>query len=358
MGNYIFSAGPARALFIIDNRLAGIGQVLNNTGVSFGLDETELRGGPGNKLYGKYFHTSTMSVEIENAMFELWQIGANLGVDVQKGGLSIYESPRAGEKVQTGGKIALTNQPQAIRGSLIGWYKKPSDKEWTIGNIEGTDMLIPNAAMGDTYCVKYFYNNPNAESIDIHAQYVPKVIHLVLINDLFSGDSNNVAESSSKYGRLITDIPYFQLNGTMDLSWAATSAAPVSLSGTALAYDSLDTCVDDALYGTMTQEIFGSKWQDDVIALAAEDSDIDMAQNDTETAVIRAVFGGGMASQRKDNENFTFAVAESPAATATDVKVSNKGVITAGTQTGVAVIEVTLPDYPKVSPAYIKVTVA
>ncbi len=132
----------------------------------------------------------------------------------------------------------------------------------------------------------------------------------------------------------------------------------MSLSGQALAVLDGTTCEDDPYYGTMTQEIFGAKWQDDVIALAAEDSDIDMAQNDTETAVIRAVFGKGMASQRKDNENFTFAVAESPVATATGGKVSNKGVITAGTQTGVAVIEVTLTNYPKVAPAYIKVTVA
>lgn len=154
-----------------------------------------------------------MSVEIENAMFQLWQVGANLGVDVQKGGLSIYESGRAGETVTVAGQITLTNDAQAIDGSLFGWYKKPADSDWTVGTISGKTMTIPGAVVGETYCVKYFYNNPNADSIDIHAQYVPKVLHLVLINDLFSGESGNVAASASKYGRLITDIPNFQLDG-------------------------------------------------------------------------------------------------------------------------------------------------
>lgn len=48
----IFSAGPARALFILNNQLVGIGQVLNNTGVTFDLSSEEIRGGSGNKLYG------------------------------------------------------------------------------------------------------------------------------------------------------------------------------------------------------------------------------------------------------------------------------------------------------------------
>lgn len=343
----IFSAGPARALFILNNQLVGIGQVLNNTGVTFDLSSEEIRGGQGNKLYGRYFHSSSMSVEIENAMFQLWQVGANLGVDVQKGGLSIYESAREGETVTTAGQIALTNDAQAIDGSLFGWYKKPSDADWTVGTITGKVMTVPNAVVGETYCIKYFYNNPNADSIDIHAQYVPKVIHLVLINDLFTGDSKNVAASASKYGRLITDIPNFQLNGTMDLSWAATSAAPVSLSGTALAYDSSDTCEEDALYGTMTQEIFGAKWQDEVKALAV-DGDVEITTATSETLKVYAVFGGTTASRMMDNSYFTFAVETTPAPTATGLGVTNEGVVSA-TGAGTGVVSVTLTGYPTIT---------
>ena len=74
-------------------------------------------------------------------------------------------------------------------------------------------MNIAGAKENEHYCVKYFYQNENAKSITIKAQFVPKVLHLVLINDLFSGSTADVAASTAKYGRLITDIPQFQLDG-------------------------------------------------------------------------------------------------------------------------------------------------
>ena len=105
----------------------------------------------------------------------------------------------------------------------------------------------------------------------------------------------------------------------------------------------------------MTEEIYGAKWQDDVIALAIENADIDLNQNNTEALIVRAV--QGMASQRKDNSNFNFTVETSPAATATGVTVSTEGVVSAGTVDGVAVVEVTLKNAPNVPPAYATVTV-
>lgn len=108
----------------------------------------------------------------------------------------------------------------------------------------------------------------------------------------------------------------------------------------------------------MTQEIFGADWRDEVVALAVENSDIDLAQGGTETLIVRTVFGGAIASQRKDNSNFTFAVVDAPASTATGTTVgANTGVVTAGTQAGTAVISITLTNYPNVPPAYATVTV-
>ena len=90
----------------------------------------------------------------------------------------------------------------------------------------------------------------------------------------------------------------------------------------------------------MTEEIFGSSWVDNVIALAIENSDMDLSQGETETLLVRAVFGGSIASQRKDNSNFTFAVESGTSAT-----VSEGGVVTASSSaTGDTIISVTLTD--------------
>lgn len=152
-------------------------------------------------------------MSITDAMFNLQYVAANLGVNLEQGGLSIVEE----ETVvgATAGAVTLTQTPIAFEGTYIGWYKKPSDAEWSVGTIDAAQktMNITGASTGDHYCVKYFYQNESAKSITIKAQFVPKVLHLVLINDLFSGSSSDVAASTSKYGRLITDIPHFQLDG-------------------------------------------------------------------------------------------------------------------------------------------------
>lgn len=153
-----------------------------------------------------------MNITLTDAMFNLQYVAAALGSTVESGGFSLYESAAGGEAITVAGQLTLINTPVAYDGAYIGWYKKPNDAMWSIANISGTTMTIPGAQIGETYCVKYFYNNENAQSIVIRAQYRPSVLHLVIINDLYSGDAGNVA-GSTRYGRLITDIPRFQLDG-------------------------------------------------------------------------------------------------------------------------------------------------
>lgn len=336
----IFTAGPARALFFYGQQLIGVGKTLSETTFDASITGEEVRGGPGNLLYGKYFHDSNLNIQITDAMFNLQYVAASLGVDVNQGGVTLYESAKAGETVGASGKITLTETAVAFDGAILAWYKKPADDDWTVATVSENAITIPSAKTGDHYCVKYFYQNMNAKSITIKAQYVPKTLHLVLINDLYSGDVANVAASTSKYGRLITDIPQYQLDGSQNLSWSATSTATVSLNGSALAIDDGTSCEEDPIYGTMTQEVFGAKWQDDVKAVAIGNADIDLAKSASETLQVYAVFGGGVASRMMDNSNFNFTVESG----GTSASVNASGVVTATTTAGTAVISVTLKD--------------
>ena len=304
-------------------------------------------------MLGRYFHDSNMQVTLVDAMFDLQYMALSLGVNLESGGLSVKEEELA---VGTDGTVTASETPVAFNGSMIGWYKKPSDTEWSIGTFTGSKMAISGGSQNDPYCVKYFYINENAKSIKIKSQYVPSELHVVIMNDLYSGDVGSQSDAT-RYGRLITDIPRLQMDGNQTLNLTATSAATINLTGSALAVLSGDTCEDDPYYGTMTEEIYGAKWQDDVVALAVENSDIELAKSASETLIVRAVFGAGMASQRKDNSNFTFSVVSTPASTATGTNVDTKGVVKAGTQAGVAVVQVVLTDEPNVAPAFVTVTV-
>lgn len=349
-----FLAGVGTALLFQGDELIGVAKSLTESTLDFAITSEEVRGGRGNSLLGKYFHDSSLTATLTDALFDIHYMGLALGVPVEQGGLSVKE-----EELQVGadGTVSPTETPIAFDGSMIGWYKKPTDSDWTIGTISGGKMTIQDGAQNDVYCVKYFYNNANAKSIRIKAQYVPSVLHVVILTDLYSGKVGSQSDAT-RYGRLIVDIPQFQLDGNENLSLTSTSAATISLTGMALAVLNGDTCEEDSYYGTMTEEVYGAKWQDNVVALAIENADLDMNQNTTETLIVRAVYGKGMASQRKDNSNFNFTVASSPVATATGVTVgANTGVVSAGGQDGVAVIEVTLTGAPNVPPAYATVNV-
>lgn len=338
----------------VTNSCENYAKTLTESTFDFSITAEDVRGGQGNGLLGRYFHDSNMQVTLVDAMFDLQYMALSLGVNLESGGLSVKEEELA---VGTDGTVTASETPVAFNGSMIGWYKKPSDTEWSIGTFTGSKMAISGGSQNDPYCVKYFYINENAKSIKIKSQYVPSELHVVIMNDLYSGDVGSQSDAT-RYGRLITDIPRLQMDGNQTLNLTATSAATINLTGSALAVLSGDTCEDDPYYGTMTEEIYGAKWQDDVVALAVENSDIELAKSASETLIVRAVFGAGMASQRKDNSNFTFSVVTTPASTATGTTVDNKGVVKAGSQAGVAVIQVVLTGAPDVDPAFVTVTVA
>lgn len=348
MNRYL--AGVGKALLIRGNELIGVAKTLTDSTFDFSITSEDIRGGAANKLWGKYFHDSTLNVTLTDAMFKLEYIAASLGTAVQSGGLSVMEE----QVVASGGVITASQTPVATGGSIIGWYKLPAEDYWTVATFDGQNISIGGAVDSTSYCLKYFYQNENARSVVLNAEYVPDELHIVIINDLFNGDISVDPVNTSKVGRLITDIPRFQLDGNQNLSLTSSGAASTSLAGSALAMTNADSCEEESYYGTMTEEIFGETWQDGVIALAVADADMELANSETATLSVYAVFGGGVASTRKDNSNFTFTVLSGTSAT-----VSSSGVVTASDSTdGETVVEVSLTGYSSVSPAFVHVTVS
>lgn len=347
-----FLANVGTALIFRGNEFVGVGSFLTENTFSFSASPNEVRGGANNPLLGRWFSDSTLNVTITNATFKLEYLAWSLGTTIEQGGTSFYES-QDGEKVVTAGQIELKNKPAAFNGAMIGWYKKPAETGWSIGAITETGskyyLTVAGAQPNDVYCIKYPYMDENARMIAIPADFNPDELHVVLLNDLYNADINTNS-AASKVGRLITDIPRLSLDPSQDLTLNATSSAPTQLTGTALRYTSSESCESTAVYGTMTEQIYGAKWQDSVVALAVENADMELGASKTETAIVRVVYGGSVASQRKANSNFTFTKVSGNAT------VNNEGVVNSGAS-GESVISVTLTGYPAVSPAYIHVNV-
>ena len=350
-----FLAGVARAILLRGNTLIGVASTLTDSTLDFSITAEEIRAGAGNALYGKYFHDSNLNVTLTDAMFNMEYVAASLGTTLRQGGLSFKEEEST---VTTAKQIPLSTTPLALEGSLVAWYSKPGQDNWITGTVKTANgkyyIDVEAATVGEKYCIKYFWQNENAESIVIPVQYVPAELHVILINDEFSGEAIDSIDTTA-IGRLITDIPRLQLAGEQNLALSATGAATTSLSGSALAVTSDATsCETDAYYGTTTEEIFGATWQDNVVALAIEDNDIQLATSATATLSVYAVYGGNKASQKKDNSNFTFAVV---GGSSSIITVDATGLVTAK-GTGSAYVQVTLTGKDNVAPAYAQVTVA
>ena len=157
-----FLAGVGDAILLKGQTIIGFAKTLTESTFGFTISSEEIRGGKGNALIGKYYHDSGLTVQITDSCFKLEYIAANLGVDLQKGGLGVYQNELT---VQTAGKVTLPQAPTAVAGSMIGWYKKLTDDNWTVGTIDGKKMNIPGGGASATYCVKYFYQNENADFI-------------------------------------------------------------------------------------------------------------------------------------------------------------------------------------------------
>lgn len=349
-----FLANVGTALIFKGNEFVAIGDTLTEDTFSFSATPNEVRGGKSNPLLGRWFSDSTLNVTITNATFKLEYLAWSLGTTIEQGGTSFYESTGAGEKVVTAGQIELKHTPAAFNGTMIGWYKKPTDTGWSIGAISETGnkyyMAISSAQPNDVYCIKYPYMDENARMMTIPADFNPDELHVVLLNDLYNADINSDS-SASVIGRLITDIPRLGLDPSQDLTLNATSSAPTQISGTAFRYSSGTGCSTEATYGTMTEQVYGAKWQDNVQFIAPENGDMELTTSAKETIVMRVVYGGTVASQRKDNSNFTFTVLDG------DSTVSTSGEVTAASSAGKTIIGVTLTGYPNVPQAFVYVNV-
>lgn len=350
--NYV-AGGVGKALIFLGNQLRGVANTLSNNTFDFSITAEDIRGGKKNVLLGQYFHDSNLSIELVNALFNYDEIAMVLGSTIQQGGLSIKEEQVV---AGVGGVLVASQEPVATAGSIIGWYKRPADTMWSVGSFTEQNMTTSGIAQGEVVCIKYFWNNPDARSFDIKADYEPAEVHLVILQDLFGMErQSGVYQPGAKAGTLITDIPRFKLNGTLNLGFEAGSTATTSLAGNALAVVDDTNCEESFIYGTMTEEIIGETWENNVIALALEDSELSLKSGEKATLAVRVIYGNSDVAERKDNSNFDFVIT-SPDATSSNVGL-NTGDFTAGATAGTCYVTVTLKDNREGPSAIAEITV-
>ena len=317
-----FLAGAATVDMLVGDQLIATATTLLDSSITVGSTAEEVRGGPGAKLLGKYYHTSTFDINLTDVLFKLEYFAFQTGSAIQQIA-DVFTSEQV--TLGAGGSGTITGTPAVYQSyGTIGWAAKPGSDAYQKITFTEKAFTVAGAKEGDIYCVKYISTDNAARQITISSSFIPSEVTLVMTANLYraSGRGENDVNNSSKIGIVQVLVPRFQFNGSMELSMTSTGVANSPIAGSALDNPSAD-CSDGGYYAIITEQLSGSSWYDNVFALAIEDSDIELATTTgTATLSVYALPLNG-AAFKPPYEDLTFTSAANGTAT-----VTQEGVVT------------------------------
>lgn len=336
-----FLANVMDAFVYAGDELLFTSKALTDSSISIGITAEEVRGGKGNKLIGRFFHDSTFSLELQDALFNLDYIAKNVGTQITPATGALYEE----QVVAAGGALSVSGVPSDFLGmGNLGWYSLPGEDEWTKFSFNGNASADATVIDGETYCVKYI-NDLACEQVIVPSEFVPDEVTVVLKGDLYKASKGNDVTTSSIIGHVEVTVPRFQLNGSMDISLNSSGASQIPFAGNALVtMDASAGCEGGGYYAIIKQYSESGNWYDSLIAIAVEGSDVITAEaGSTKALKAYGVFANGSSKLLSDAQ-VSYEV--SP----TSIGSVTGGVFTAGSA-GTGTITVTVAGSPNPKPS-------
>lgn len=244
-------------------------KTMTESTINVSVTAEEIRGGWGNQLLGKIFHDTNFGVNLTEAMFSMQYLDAQMNGLVKSGDKSTNALHSTTEASVAGNTLTFTLLTgdtlvpmfakaggfcDEANNDIIVWAKDCNDKvaSFKVTNSEGN--ITATKIGGDTLadgkvCVTYPASEQAAEQLIVKAAFEPKEFSLYLHGKLFAGDSCGKSKTG-RVGSIIIEIPRFQPDGAVDLSFNPSSNVSTSLNGTALAYGC--DCGGEKQYATIS----------------------------------------------------------------------------------------------------------
>lgn len=347
-----FIGGVANVDIFVGDQLAITAKTLSDSSFTIGNTAEEVRGGQGNQLLAKYYHTSTFDIALTDVVFNLeylaYQTGSTINIGADLFGIE--------QVIINTNKGQIAGIPLDVDNyGLIGWVSVVGEDTWqkvTFTENAGKYEFDYTAADGTAVCVKYVSKDMQGRSITISANMIPSEVKLVMTANEFKAGKSNDLSDSSKIGELQIVVPRFQFSGSMEISMTASGVANSPLEGSALAVEDPTCNADSAYYAIVNEKIFGEDVMADVFSLAVDGgNDVALAVGGSKTLVVYAIRKMGKPFI-VDNSLCTFTSAEPATATAG----ADTGVIT-GVAAGTTNVTVALTSKPEVD-TIVSVTVS
>ena len=269
-----------------NDNLLFVGKTLLDSSIETTLSNTDVRAGKGNQLQYIYYHTAEMNITINEAQFSLEFLALN------------------------------------------------------------TEFTLADTSYEGTVCVRYYTNDAAARKVTVYADMLPSVIRLVMVGTLASSDA-----TTNQIGTVQIEVPRASMTGAFTLSMTPDAVSQTPLSVRALASTEVaGGCGGNRpIYATITEKIDGANWYDNVIALAIEGGDFDLAKSTSKALQVYAIKNDGSAAVLAPINELTFSSSAEGTATA-------DGGVVVGVAEGSATIKATITDVPEID-ANIIVTV-
>ena len=324
----VFIAGVGNATLFDGERLVASANTLIDSGITIGLSFEDVRAGQGNKLYGRYAHTSSFDLKLTDAMFNLEYLAMNTGSDISLGGDVMVDE----ELTSAAKKIKLSQTAVAISGSKVYAYAKKSGTDNVYDKYAVAQDNTIEVPVDGTYCIRYMYTNDLASKMTVKANFIPKTLTLILEANLYSGGSCDI-ETSTLAGKVTIKVPRFMLNGSQELSLTAAGVANTSIEGTALA-SGCAGCSGDGVYAEIIQVMANRTAENGFTGIVVEDAVREASKGDKLELNVYAC-PVDAAPIKLNNDQFTVA------ATGTGYTYANGIVTIAEDATGTVTVEVT-----------------
>lgn len=204
-----------------------------SSALKIAMANADVRGGIGNKLLFKYFHTKELTVDIEQAQFGEQFLALNAGASVVTGAANV---------IQTDCLVTSASSCAQVTSTPIGNVEcfLPDGSIQTI-TPSTKDLVLTGAASKKITAI--YVTSKTVDLTTVTAGDPPDIVDCTLIAEIRDQSTSGI----KKY--LQINIPNLQLSGTYDLALSANGVSTEKLSGTALAAESA-TCANSDYYGT------------------------------------------------------------------------------------------------------------
>lgn len=205
-----------------------------NSSLTQTMDATDVRGGVGNKLLYKYFHSRNVEISIEQATFGEKILALQSGQSVSSGSKTVVETEAI---CLSSGEATLTYTPTSDVTFIF-------DDNGTAVTVTPSGANITVAGGLDRKGVAIYDCSKSVDRVTVDVSTPPSVVELVMTAEVYDADGN-----LAKYFQVVA--PRFQLDGGYELPLTADGVSTETLTGMALENTS-SNCTDPDYYYTAT----------------------------------------------------------------------------------------------------------